>query len=369
MKVLILSCSMGQGHNAAGKAVYERLRQRGVDCEFADALRFASEKVSRKVEKTYVFITTHAPNVFGCIYRAGNAISSDKRKSPVYLANKLYQDAMGDYIEQNHFDVVVMPHLFPAQTLTSLKNKGRLHARTVAIATDYTCIPFWEETDMDSYIIPHRDLAGEFIEKGIPAEKLLPYGIPVRGAFAQRQEQAAARARLGIVPGRPAYLIMTGSMGFGNAGALIEAALASYGAEVELIALVGTNRRMKEQLAAQFGTCSNVHIVEFTDDVSLYMDACDLMFTKPGGLTSTEAAVKNIPLVHTDPIPGCETQNAQFFSSRGMSIAAKGAREQLEAACRLQGDAAQRDAMLEAQRANANPDACDHICDLITGSM
>ena len=65
--------------------------------------------------------------------------------------------------------------------------------------------------------------------------------------------------------------------------------------------------------------CSDCRVlaVPFTDNVQLYMDACDVLLTKPGGLSSTEAAVKNVPMVHTDPIPGCETKNAQFFMDRG----------------------------------------------------
>ena len=71
-----------------------------------------------------------------------------------------------------------MPHLFPAEVITKLKHENRLNAKTLAIATVYTCIPFWEETEPDYFVIPHKDLIDEFVEKGIPKEKLLPIGIP-----------------------------------------------------------------------------------------------------------------------------------------------------------------------------------------------
>ena len=81
-------------------------------------------------------------------------------------------------MDEHAFDVIVTPHLYPAETLTWMKRKGMLSQKTVAIATDYTSIPFWEETECDYYIIPHEDLADEFAGQGDSPEKLLPWGIP-----------------------------------------------------------------------------------------------------------------------------------------------------------------------------------------------
>ena len=75
-------------------------------------------------------------------------------------------------------DGVATTHLYPAETLTWMKQKGLLTIPCVAIATDYACIPFWEETNCDDYVIPHKDLIPEFASYGIPKEKLLPLGIP-----------------------------------------------------------------------------------------------------------------------------------------------------------------------------------------------
>ena len=78
-----------------------------------------------------------------------------------------------------------MPHLYPAETLTWMKRSGDALPVTFAIATDYTCIPFWEETDCDFYVVPSEALSGEFVERGVPAGKLLPLGIPVSSAYRQ----------------------------------------------------------------------------------------------------------------------------------------------------------------------------------------
>ena len=86
-----------------------------------------------------------------------------------------------------------------------------------------------------------------------------------------------------------------------------------------------------------------------------------MLFTKPGGLTSTEAAVKNVPLVHTNPIPGCETKNAVFFSSRGMSYFGKTVKEQINAAFALMKNMEEQQKMLKAQQDNTNGKAAEDI--------
>lgn len=361
MKVLILSCNTGQGHNTAGRAVLEELRRQGVPCEMKDVLLFAGRRTSRVVSNAYVKITTRSPLVFQWLYRAGEAIRSDRLRSPVYFANTLYADNLLRYIEEQGFDRVLTPHLFAAEALTSLRRRGKLAARCYGIATDYTCIPFWEETELDTYFIPHRDLAEEFAQKGLPREKLAATGIPVSRRFSHPGDRGAARAALGIGPDSQVCLVMTGSMGFGRAGDYAQALLERGGDRRRVYLFGGRNERLKAELRERFAGEPRAVVLNYTDQVPLYMDGCDLLLTKPGGLTSTEAAVHRIPLIHTAPIPGCETQNAAFFRGRGMSLCPDGPEETAEAAELLLGDPARREAMAAAQAANCNPRAAEEI--------
>ncbi len=365
MKVLILSCSTGQGHNSAALAVYENLKFHRVDCEFMDALLFAGKKTSNAVCKAYVNVANKAPKMFGLAYRAGGIISNTKTKSPVYFANTRYARQMYDYITGNQFDVVITSHLFPAQTLTYMKKKYKLDILTLAVATDYTSIPFWEETRLDYYVIPHRDLIREFVKKGIPREKLLPFGIPVSAEFAKHTGKEAARKELGLPPSGFEILIMSGSMGFGHMSPLIRSFIKKFGREVTLVVMGGNNEELKASLRQRFGIYENVYILDFTPQVSLYMDSADLLYTKPGGLTSTESLVKGIPTIHTAPIPGCETKNARFFASHGLSYYAKSTKEQIACGRLLIQNPPAREAMKKAQFDHALPQAAEHIYEFL----
>lgn len=365
MRVLILSCNTGEGHNAAGKAVLECVRARGHEAVMTDVMLLAGKRASRAVGGAYVEMVKHVPGLFHALYRAGDLISSAKRKSPVYYANTLLGKPLQRYLEQHAFDVIVTPHLFAAEALTCLRRRNLLRQPVVAVTTDYTCIPFWEETDCDFYILPHNDLTEEYVRKGLPREKLLPLGIPVRTAFLRKKEKSQVKRSLGLPLDRPSVLVMNGSMGCGKMPAFAEAlARASHGAE-DIVMICGSNDRLRAALREQFHENPRVHILGYTEQVSDYMDACDVVFTKPGGLSSTEAAVKQIPIVHTAPIPGCETRNLAFFTSRGMSVTAEHFQEQIALGRKLAWQADRREKMLAAQREYCSPEAPEKLFRLL----
>ena len=92
----------------------------------------------------------------------------------------------------------------------------------------YSCIPFLDETDLDSYVIPHEHLIEEFAENGIPRSKLHPFGIPVDKTFHSWRSKEEARREAAEAFGWDIplqsnwFLIMTGSMGFGNTQSIID---------------------------------------------------------------------------------------------------------------------------------------------------
>lgn len=319
MKVLILSCNTGEGHNSAGKALMECIRLHGDEADMLDIMLLGGKRVSRYVGGGYVGVVKHAPHFFHFLYKLGGLISSSKRKSPVYYANALLAKPLKHYLDEHDYDIIVTPHLFAAETLTYMKHRNMLEQKVVAIETDYTCIPFWEETDCDYYIIPHKELKAEFAGRGIPEKKLKAYGIPVRQAFSDPRVPKAARQLCQIPEDAHVYLTMSGSMGFGKIQLFTAELLRRIQPDEFIIVICGNNKKLYKILKTEFKRFSNVRILGYTEHIAAYMDASDVLFTKPGGLTSTEAAVKGIPIIHTTPIPGCETKNLEFFTSRGLS--------------------------------------------------
>ncbi len=368
MKILILTCSTGEGHNSAASALHEYFQAKGIESSVVDTLSLVNTAVSKTASDVYLFSTR--TKMFQLLYNAGEAVRTIHAKSPVYLANKLYCGKLLDYINQHGFDTVICVHLFPAEALTALKNAGKLKAVTLFVMTDYTCIPFMEETRLDHYVVPHEHLIEECASKGIPREKLHPLGIPVRQCFYSRSSKAQARNACKRLFGSavnsevPWLLVMSGSMGFGNVEALIREIVKEPRAKAIFI-VCGTNKRLENDLCKDFGSNENISVIGFTDQIATLMDACDVVFTKPGGLTSTEAAAKNLPIIHTEPIPGCETHNALFFHYHGMSYSTKDVAEQVRRAVSLCTSHQENQRMMEAQRKNINHNTCSDILMLL----
>lgn len=343
MNVLILSCNTGGGHNAAARAAAEAFRAHGEEAVVLDYLKLAGEKVSRTVGNVYVETVKIAPGLFGLLYKIGMLVSRLLRRSPVYYVNGKMAVYLAAYLKKHPVDVIVMPHLYPAETITYMKRKGMKLPLTVAVMTDYTCIPFWEETDCDYYMIPHESLIPEIVKRGIPEEKLVVTGIPVaaaavsrgavrrkkvlrrihmRRALCAKRLQQEAKKSLGLEEKQRYILVAGGSMGAGSIDRLIPALLRRIQREEHLILICGSNQKLEQRMQARFGRDVRVTILGSVSDMPVYLRACDIIYTKPGGLTSTEAAVTEIPIVHTKPIPGCETKNRSFFVKKGMSVTA-----------------------------------------------
>ena len=230
MKVIVLSCNTGEGHNTAGNAIIEGMHARGVEADMVNALALMGVKRSKLICGTYIKMVRKIPALFGFIYNLALLTSTHRFKSVLYYVNKPSQDKLYDYIVQNDYDTVVLPHLFPAETITSIrKNKAITNFKCYAIATDYTCIPFWEDLEMDGIVIGHKSQLGEMIERGLDPKLLAPLGIPVSAKFAKAYDKAETRAKLGLGGTELIYLIMTGSMGTGNVNAILTPLLAACG--------------------------------------------------------------------------------------------------------------------------------------------
>ena len=364
MDALILSCGTGGGHDSAGRAVLEEMKRRGHHATMLNPYTLKSKKLSGSIDHTYISMVQHAPDAFGAIYKIGDLYRHLPFRSPVYFVNHAMDAVMEEYFEEHPVDVVLMPHLFPAEIMTNMKLHGMKTPKTMFIATDYVCIPFTEETECDAYVIPAADLTGEFTGKGLPREKLYPLGIPTSSRFAAEESRTQAKRQLGLAEEKKYILVAGGSMGGGKIEQTINALCDHFSGreDTELIVICGSNRELFERLQEREG--QGLIVIGHTDEIEAYMRVSQLFITKPGGLSSTEAAVRNIPIIHTAVIQGCENYNARYFSGHGMSVWAQTTEEMLRLADDILEHGDRSSKMAACQRKWINPHAAADICDL-----
>ena len=316
MRVLILTCNTGGGHNAVAAALAESFRRLGVSSDTADGLSFISQKASRFVSKWHTRFYRRYPKLYKAGYMsAENDAESNDRDNPVYRYMARGARRLGRAIQDGGYDAVVCVHVIPAMMMTELRRQHETGPVFCFVATDYTCSPTVGGCTPDICVIPHEELAEEFVSCGIARETLLAAGIPVRAVFRERGDRAAARSELALPPEGRHIVLMSGSIGCGP--------MADIAAELEkrmergdfASVLCGSNRQMLYALRRR--GFRRVEAVGFTDRVHRYMDSADVLVSKPGGISITEAGTRGTPLLLADMVGGCETRNQEFFHAHG----------------------------------------------------
>jgi len=323
LNALILSCNVGEGHNAVARALAEQLQQQNCSAQVLDALHLARPALSRAVAYYHNCAYRYFPRLYGNSYEGitrENTLAYQSVQRLLAHPPAMFTQRLQNLILQNRYDAILCTHVIPALLLTILQRKNSLPhpCCTAFVATDYSCVPLLNETELDAYFIPQRDLVEEFIDQGLPREKLYPLGIPVCDRYGQKQEQDAARRELGLLGYAHVVLLMSGSMGAGPVEALVRDLYYCLGEDTAIVVLCGRNEKLRRTLTAYY-PAHRVIPVPFTHRVNTYMDAADLLITKAGGITCSEAGQKGIPLLLVDGVSGCETQNVAFFRSHGMA--------------------------------------------------
>lgn len=363
MKALILTCHTGEGHNSTASAVKDAFDRHGTPCDTADTLAFLSRFVSVCVCRAHADIYRHIPKAFNVGYRAAEQHpDAFRRKSPLYRlltrgTKKLYR-----LITREGYDTIVCTHPFSALLATSLCEKyPSLSIHCSFVATDYTCCPSVNESDLDAYFIPDASLVEDFVNKGIPADRLVPVGIPVRGAFMTSHTREEALSLTSLPSDKRHLLMMCGSMGCGPMKALTAKLAATVPEDVLVTVICGTNQSLYRKLSRRFANEKNVNVLGFVKHVSDLMDCADLYLTKPGGISVTEASAKQLPMVLIHAVAGCEDYNRKYLLGYGMAETADTVDGLCELCVSLLNDPDRLNTMKENIRMHAHADASEQI--------
>ena len=284
MKVLILSCNTGGGHNSCAKAIGTELLKRGHTYETDDALLYVSKGTSRFVSSWHVRFYRYFPKLYnkGYQYAEEHPASFDESSAACRILRRGCKRLRATILAGG-YDAVVCVHLFPALMLTFIQQDSPLRIKTMFIATDYTASPSCDRMRLDTCVIPDIALTDTFVKNGVNPDTIAPLGIPVRAELYACQPNQAN----------------------------------SLPAEYDVTVACSSNKQLLRRMERKFADKPNIHIRGFIGNVSAMMDSADLFLTKPGGISTTEAMVKGLPMVLVNVVGGCETPNLEFFVAHG----------------------------------------------------
>lgn len=363
-RVLILTCSTGEGHNSAAKAIAESLAERGVQCEIFDHLNLKNPQNGKRNGAIYAKIVTKAPSLFGLAYEIGSLYDRLPLPAPVYAANAKYAAKLFAYIKDGKFDCVVCVHLFAMAAMSAVRRKFPLLAPCYAVLTDYTAIPFIKGLSPDGWFVPDGEIKAQFIKRGIYDGDIICSGIPVNPKFNKNLSKTEARNKLGAPHDVKIIAILCGGAGCGRISALCGRLLKTLGGNFKIWVFAGNNKKLKRALEKKFRDSGKVEAVGFTDDMHVRLKAADIALSKTGGLSGTEIAVTGVPFVALQPIRGLEERNFRYFTENGFAADGRKIKRAAYFADKLlRGEAAGKTVK---NQARINPGAADCIAEKIT---
>lgn len=320
-KVLILSASTGGGHNRAAQAIKEELYKKNIDGEIIDSLKFVSPTMDKIISKGYEKSAMYTPKAYGNLYKISD-LKITKVELNTNLVLKYMIRKIKKLIIEKKPEAIIGTHPFPLMAVSKLKEKNIINIPIISILTDYTIHSTWVQNEVDSYIVGDEFVKQLLMEENIPDYKIYPYGIPIEKSFLDMNKSKDDIRKEFNIDNKFTVLLMGGSFGAGNIKtAFLE--LLEIDRDFQIIVVAGRNISLKEKIekiANAYETTKKVVVLSFTNKMSELLSISDILITKPGGLTTTESLLKELPMIIPYYIPGQEEENLDFLLNSGVAL-------------------------------------------------
>lgn len=317
---LIIAASIGSGHIKAAEAVSDELRIKYPDAsiEIVDFTEWKISWATAFMKACYLFMLKFIPNLYELMYRfTGGKAGGLSVQS---LISAITSADIASLVKKYRPDAIVCTHPFPAGAASWRKERHPEEFLFSTVITDYSVHQMWIYTNADCYFVAREAMKTDLISAGLPADNVWVTGIPVKASFHQTEDRSSVLAGLGFTPEIPTVLIMGGGLGLGGMEYTLKT-LEKVEQKLQLIVIAGRNEELKRRLEETAKESrQNVRVLGFTQAVRDYMAAADLLISKPGALTITEALSAELPMVLHEPIPGPETENAVYISRLGAAV-------------------------------------------------
>lgn len=310
MKYLILTAATGGGHIQAANNLQKEIEKSGDTCVVHSI--FKKSKL-HLIEKGYDFLlNTNLLKTYSVLYK----ISDIEFINQVVLKNGLiqYELSLKKVLEEEKPDVIISTHPFGVPIYSQIKKFFNINIPYIQIITDFKAHSTYVDKAVDAYITGSEYTKNTLIEKGIPSQKIYVFGIPVKEEFREK--------KIDNLDDRFSILLMGGSLGLKAMERAVDILIHSN-LDIHLTVVCGKNVKLRKRLVRNMTKEiieGKINIYGFTDKISEIMDRSKLIITKPGGLTTSEAINKHLPMIIPFYIPGQEEENTAFLVESNMAL-------------------------------------------------
>ena len=342
-KVLIMSASTGGGHNRAARAIKEELESRTIDnmsieCEIVDSLKLVNNTMDKVISRGYEKSALYTPKAYGSVYRFSETTIASNNEFKTNPLTSLMARKFKHLLNESTPDLIIGTHPFPMIALSTLKKNNNIHSLSrsesfykstkvdippmISVLTDYTTHSTWIQNEIDYYIVGHEYVKELLVYEGVDSEKVKAFGIPVEKSFLSHRDRETVLTELGLSPEKLTVLLMGGSFGAGNIKETLEDLIA-IDRDFQILVITGRNEHLKDKLSKMLDSTihnKNICLLGYTNKMNDILASIDVLISKPGGLTTTEALLNDVPMIVPYFIPGQEEENLDFLTNCGAAL-------------------------------------------------
>ena len=382
MRILILSASTGGGHMRTANAMKKYVEENRPDdvVKVVDTLERVGHLYNKTVSEGYELMVKAAPKFFGTVYNQTNKetkMNDWATKFQHSLAKRLLP-----LMVEFRPDVMICVHAFCADMASCLKIKYKMDVPIICLITDFATHKMYVQKGIDAYVVSNQEMVYALEAFNVDPKTVQVSGIPIDPVFYNKPDRVQLMKKMGLDPDLSTLLLMAGSFGVRDIfkiyrdivetesdfqiivkkkknkrlfeafsrmldkddsyAEVIEAAAEEENPEDEFEEL--DLYKLTEEAAAftdtpaapddtkettysevnkvYYGKCGKkpTKLLYFVDNINEYMFVSDLIITKPGGLTVSEAIASNLPMAIFSAFPGQEEDNAEYLQRNNMAV-------------------------------------------------
>lgn len=359
--VVTFSTNISAGHKRAAEAVACAVIAESPAARIIerDAMTLMGRTRRKFLTDAYLGIIRYRPDFWNYLYQKKSISAGINKLGRIFMAR--INEAFEAEIEAHRPDVIICTQAIPARILGDLKVRGRCSPPLLAVATDYGIHPYWAHPAIDAYAVPCEEAARELMCDEISPDRIHVTGIPVDRVFENPPSRTMARHSLGLPSDGIFVLVVGGGNGLSITAEHVQAIERIPGIAGTLV-ITGCNRKLEREIAGLAPVSDKIRLVYSTvSEIERFYAAADILVSKPGGLTMSEATAMGMPIIMISPLPGQEVRNAEFLSRAGAAILAEDTPALSARLGELVGDGAKRSSVAEASYQVGRSDAARRI--------